>query len=129
MVSFFKINVTELIIIKIKESDTMDRDRVIIKITKRYSRYVKNYFDKEIFDLNYEDLINNSENVIKKIINFCGLEWQDKCLEYYNNKRSIKTVSFSQARKPIYKNSLKGTEKFKSYIAELENALSSSKVR
>ena len=99
------------------------------KIYQDLMIFWKNYFDKEIFDLNYEDLINNSENVIKKIINFCGLEWQDKCLEYYNNKRSIKTVSFSQARKPIYKNSLKGTEKFKSYIAELENALSSSKVR
>ena len=89
----------------------------------------KSYFNKEIYDLNYEDLINDSEKKIREIITFCGLDWQDACLEYYNNKRSIRTVSFSQARKPIYKNSLKGTEKFKNYIQDLENALSSSKVR
>ncbi len=89
----------------------------------------KGYFYKEIYDLNYEDLINNSENKIKEIIKFCGLDWQDACLEFYNNKRSIKTVSFSQARKPIYKNSLKGSAKFKNYIQDLESALSSSKVR
>ena len=89
----------------------------------------KSNFKKEIYDLNYEDLINNSENKIKEIITFCGLDWQDACLEYYNNKRSIKTVSFNQARKPIYKDSLKGATKYKDYIQNLENALSSSKVR
>ena len=89
----------------------------------------KSNFQKEIYDLNYEDLINNSESKIKEIITFCGLDWQDVCLEYYNNKRSIKTVSFNQARKPIYKDSLKGATKYKDYIQNLENALSSSKVR
>ena len=86
-------------------------------------------FNKDIYDLNYEDLINNPESKIREIITFCGLDWQDACLEYYKNKKSIKTVSFSQARKPIYKDSLKGTAKFKNYIQDLENALSSSKVR
>ena len=89
----------------------------------------KSNFKKEIYDLNYEDLINNSESKIREIITFCGLDWQDACLEYYNNKRSIKTVSFNQARKPIYKDSLKGATKYKDYIQNLENALSSSKVR
>ncbi len=89
----------------------------------------KSSFNKEIYDLSYEDLINDPENKIKEIIKFCGLKWQNECLEYYNNKRSIKTVSFNQARKPIYKNSLKGTAKFKNYIKDLENALTSSKVR
>ena len=89
----------------------------------------KSNFKKEIYDLNYEDLINNSESKIREIITFCGLDWQDACLEYYNNKRSIKTVSFNQARKPIYKDSLNGASKYKDYIQNLKNALSSSKVR
>ena len=91
--------------------------------------YWKSSFNKDIYDLNYEDLINNPESKIREIITFCGLDWQDACLEYYKNKKSIKTVSFSQARKPIYKDSLEGTAKFKNYIQDLENALSSSKVR
>ena len=91
--------------------------------------YWKSSFNKDIYDLNYEALINNPESKIREIITFCGLDWQDACLEYYKNKKSIKTVSFSQARKPIYKDSLKGAAKFKNYIQDLENALSSSKVR
>ena len=91
--------------------------------------YWKSTFNKDIYDLNYEDLINNPENKIREIITFCGLDWQDACLEYYKNKKSIKTVSFNQARKPIYRDSLKGAVKYKNYIQDLENALSSSKVR
>ncbi len=99
------------------------------KIYQDLMIFWKSYFDDKIYDLNYEDLINNPQDKIKEIINFCGLEWQDSCLEYYKNKKSIRTVSFSQARKPIYKDSLKGAAKFKNYIQDLENALSSSKVR
>ncbi len=98
-------------------------------IYQNLMRFWKNAFKKGIYDISYEDLINNSESKIREIINFCRLDWQDACLEYYNNKRSIKTVSFNQARKPIYKDSLKGAAKYKNYIQDLENALSSSKVR
>ena len=98
-------------------------------IYQNLMNFWKNTFKKEIYDINYEDLINNSESKIREIINFSGLDWQDACLEYYNNKRSIKTVSFNQARRPIYKDSLKGAARYKNYIQDLKNALSSSKVR
>ena len=42
----------------------------------------------------------------KKIIKFCNLEWDEKCLSFHENKSPIKTMSTSQARKPIYKSSL-----------------------
>ena len=104
-----------------------------MKLQKIVNRLQKLH-PKEI-DLSLDRILNlckkldNPQDKIKEIINFCGLEWQDSCLEYYKNKKSIRTVSFSQARKPIYKDSLKGTAKFKNYIQDLENALSSSKVR
>ena len=75
------------------------------------------------FNLNYEDLVNNPENKIREIISYCDLEWQQNCFEFYKNKKSIKTVSFMQARKPIYKDSLKGSIKFKKYLAKLESSL------
>jgi len=64
-------------------------------------------------------------NKIREIISYCDLEWQQNCLEFYKNKKSIKTVSFMQARKPIYKDSLKGSIKFKKYLKELEGSLKS----
>ena len=88
--------------------------------------YYKNYkiimnfwkktFPEEIYDLNYEKLINNPQSEIKNLIKFCDLEWEDNCLEFYNTKRSIKTLSVSEARKPIYKSSLSSSANFEKYL-------------
>ena len=83
----------------------------------------KENLKNQIFDLKYEDLINDPTKKIKELIKFCELEWQDNCLEFYKNKKSIKTVSFIQARKPIYKDSVKKTLNYKKYLKSLESAL------
>ncbi len=106
-------------------SNSFDDISNYYKLYKNLMSYWKKQSEINIFDLSYEDLVNDSENKIKKLINFCGLDWQDSCLEFYKNKKSIKTVSFLQARKPIYKDSLKGSIKFKKYLVELENLLTS----
>jgi len=95
------------------------------KLHNNIMDFWKANFKNEIFELNYEDLINNSEEKIKKLIQFCELDWEENCLEFYKNKKSINTVSFLQARKPIYKDSLKGSENFKEYLNKLEIALKS----
>ena len=78
------------------------------------------------FGLNY-GISNNYKKIsseqIKKIINFCGLDWQDNCLSFHKNKTPIKTMSTAQARKPIYKSSVKSFEKFKEYFSILNNSL------
>jgi hypothetical protein len=50
------------------------------------------------------------------MIKFCDLEWQDKCLDFHKTKRSIKTLSVAEARKPIYKSSLSGSSNFEGYL-------------
>ena len=95
--------------------------------------YYKNYqelmnfwklnFPNKIYDISYEDLIENYEKKIRDIIEFCNLEWDDKCLFFHKNKSPIKTMSTSQARKPIYKSSLKAFDKFKKHLTILEKKL------
>ena len=65
-----------------------------------------NKFPNRIFNINYEDLINNSEVKTKEIIDYCELEWEDQCLKHQNNKNPIKTLSVNQANKPIYNTSI-----------------------
>ena len=93
------------------------------KLHNNIMSFWKEEFKDDIFELNYEDLINDSNKKIRDLIKFCGLKWEDQCLQYHKNKRSIKTVSFLQARKPIYKDSLKGSKKFLEYLSELNFAL------
>ena len=95
--------------------------------------YYQNYEDlmnfwtqndsKNILNVKYENLIEKNEHEIRNIINFCSLEWDEKCLEFHKNKSPIKTMSTSQARKPIYKSSINPFEKFKKYLNILETRL------
>ena len=88
--------------------------------------YYKNYkimmnfwnklFPEKIYHLEYEKVINNPKDEIKNLVKFCDLEWEDNCLNFYNTKRSIKTLSVSEARKPIYKSSLSGSSNFSPYL-------------
>lgn len=90
--------------------------------------YYKNYkflmeewekrYSESIFKLSYEDMITNPEQNIKKMLNFCNLNFEDNCLNFYKNSRPIKTMSISQARKPIYKSSVGSSEKFNIYLKD-----------
>ena len=73
-----------------------------------------------IYDARYEDVVQNQEIESKKILKFCNLDWDPNCLNFYKNKKTpIKTASIVQARKPIYKTSLKLNEKYSNYFQEL----------
>ena len=96
-----------------------------IKKTDNLIQFWKSLNKKLFYELSYENLIQDSENEIKSLLNYCELDWEENCLEFYKNKKSINTVSFLQARKPIYKDSLKGSENFKEYLNKLEMALKS----
>jgi len=74
----------------------------------------------EIFHCEYEKLVNDSENEIKKLVNFCNLNWEEDCLNHAENKTPIKTVSIVQARKPIYKSSVNLSEEYLKYLDFLE---------
>jgi len=82
-------------------------------------KFWKKHFSDNIYDLNYENLVNSSEKEIKNLIKFCELSWDPNCLKHYKNKRMIKTVSFNQARKPIYKSAIKSSNVYEKYLDKL----------
>ncbi|MDC1162908.1 sulfotransferase [Candidatus Pelagibacter sp.] len=80
-------------------------------------------FPNTIYDAKYEKIIEDPENEIKKMIKFCDLDWEENCLQFYNNKTPIKTLSTAQARKPIYKSSKNSFEKFAPYLTDLNKLI------
>ena len=83
---------------------------------------------KTFFEMIYATVVRIEEEKpkteeIKKLIDICDLNWDIKCLEFYKNKKSIKTVSFAQARKPIYNSSIKSWENYSSYLDVLKENL------
>ena len=99
-------------------------------IAKYYKLYLKlmnfwnSKFSDSIFEINYEKLVSDPENQIKKIIEFCDLEWEQNCLSFHKNtKTPIQTVSVNQARKPIYKSSVNSNQKFSEHLSEMFSIL------
>ena len=76
-------------------------------------------FPNYIYDLKYDELVNNPKKEILKLLQYLELNWDEKCLSHDKNKRSIKTASSTQARKPIYKSAIKSSENFKEFLKDL----------
>ena len=79
----------------------------------------RNIFDKDIYNLRYNSLIENPINEIQNMIKFCQLDWDESCLKHELNSKLIKTASFAQARKPIYKSAINSSKNYKKYLTEL----------
>ena len=72
-----------------------------------------------VFDVSYEKLVENQEHESRKLLDFCNLDWDKNCLSFYKNNRGIITASFAQARKPIYKSSIKSWKKYENELLPL----------
>ncbi len=57
-------------------------------------------------EVEYEYLVTHTEDAVRQLLGFCGVEWEAKCIEFYNTVRGVRTPSRWQVRQPIYRNSL-----------------------
>ena len=59
-----------------------------------------------ILDVRYEELVSGLESQARRIIGYCGLEWDDACLDFHEAQRPVKTASAVQVRQPVYQSSV-----------------------
>ena len=86
------------------------------KLYQNLMEFWKQLLPDFIYNISYEKLVENQEFESKKLLDFCNLDWDKNCLTFYRNKRGIVTASFAQARKPIYKNSVKSWQNYKNEL-------------
>ena len=83
--------------------------QIIGKFKKTYPNF--------IYDLEFEKFTDEPEIESKKLMKFCDLPWDKKCLEYYKRKDIIsKTTSYKQIRKAVYKHHQKKYLPYKIYL-------------
>jgi len=92
----------------------------IFKYFDNYLQIIKNYNETDpnfLYELQFEKLVNNPEEESKKLMKFCGLPWNKKCLEFYKRKDLIsKTASNIQIRSAIYKHSAERYLPYKKFL-------------
>ena len=73
-----------------------------------------------IHTVEYEKIVSDKKNEIKKLLKFCDLEWDDNCLSHHKNtKTPIRTVSIAQARQPVYSSSVNSGDNYKDHLKEM----------
>tara|TARA_A100000164_G_scaffold43178_1_gene32861 strand:- start:267 stop:965 length:699 start_codon:yes stop_codon:yes gene_type:complete len=100
---------------------------------KNLSSFTKMYLDlmnfwngkyqNKIFNIDYEALVNNPEYEVRKLLEYCELEWDTKCLNFYKQKNIVSTASVAQVRNPIYKSSVKSWENHSENLENLKNLI------
>jgi len=89
---------------------------------------VKHYREKlklNYLEIRYEDLVQDSEPVTRRILEFIGVDWDPACLEFYKSKRIARTASYEQVTNKIYTDSLMRHKNYEKHLSEAETILKS----
>lgn len=81
------------------------------------------------YEVQYENLVTDTENQARALIAYCGLEWDSTCLEPHKTERNIRTASVAQVRQPIYTSSVERWRKYEAHLGPLLEALGSLALR
>ena len=90
----------------------------------RIMQYWREVLPQGVFyDVQYEALVQDNENQARRLIDYCGLEWNDACLQSHKTRRTVKTASITQVRQPIYTTSLERWRHYDKYLGPLRDGL------
>ena len=77
----------------------------------------------KVLRVQHEDVVEHLEDNVRRVLEFCDLEFEPACLEFYKTERSVRTASSEQVRQPIYKEGIDQWRNFEPWLAPLKDAL------
>ena len=98
-------------------------------IGRYYSDYVRlmDHWDAVmpgfVLRVMHEDVVDNLEDQVRRILDFCGLPFEQSCLEFHKTERAVKTPSSEQVRQPIYRSGLDYWRNYEAWLDPLKDAL------
>ena len=76
-----------------------------------------------VLDVQYESVVADLEGQARRLLEFCGLPWEDACLRYYATERAVRTASSEQVRRPIYGDAIGVWRHYEAELAPLLDVL------
>lgn len=98
-------------------------------IGRYYAGYVdlmdhwKRLYPDAILQVDYEDVVEDLEPQVRRMLDFLGLDFEPSCVEFHRTQRSVRTASSEQVRQPIYKAGVEQWRNFEPWLGDLERAL------
>jgi hypothetical protein len=76
-----------------------------------------------VYDQSYEKLVSSQQEQVSKLLQHCGLDWDDACLDFHKTRRKVKTASNAQVRRPIYNDSVQLWKRYETQLEPLRAAI------
>jgi tetratricopeptide (TPR) repeat protein len=80
-------------------------------------------FPGRIYELSYQKLVTEPEATIRDLLAFCGLEWDERVMRFYETQRPVRTASIRQVREGIYQTSSQKWRRYEAFLGPLEEVL------
>jgi tetratricopeptide (TPR) repeat protein len=90
---------------------------------ERMMEHWKRVLPVPVFELKYEELTEDPEGLSRRLVAFCDLEWDDRCLRFHETERVVRTASALQVRKGIYRSSVGKWKRYEKHLKPLLEAL------
>jgi len=71
----------------------------------------------------YEDMVEDTEGEVRRLLDYCGLPFEEACLRFYENDRAVRTASSEQVRRPIFREGLDQWRRYEPWLEPLKEAL------
>jgi predicted Zn-dependent protease len=76
-----------------------------------------------ILRVNHEDVVDDVEGAVRRLLDHCDLDFEPACVEFHRTRRSVRTPSSEQVRRPIFRDGLEQWKKYEPWLGPLETAL------
>jgi hypothetical protein len=71
----------------------------------------------------YEHMVDDTDVEVRRLLDYCGLPFEDACLRFFENERPVRTASSEQVRRPIYRDGVDHWRHFEQWLGPLKDAL------
>jgi tetratricopeptide (TPR) repeat protein len=76
-----------------------------------------------MLEIQYEEVVGDLESQARRLLDYCGLAWDPRCLAFHETQRSVRTASVNQVRQPLYRSSLERWRRYERHLGPLIEAL------
>jgi tetratricopeptide (TPR) repeat protein len=95
---------------------------------RRLMRHWKSLHGEDILDFHYDDLVRDPVPALQRLFAWLGLDWDDACLDFHQRESTVKTASYWQVRRPLYREASGRWRHYDSHLGALRDALLSGGV-
>jgi tetratricopeptide (TPR) repeat protein len=103
--------------------DLTEMGRFYVDYARLMEHWRKVLPEDSFYEVQYEELVADPENQSRRLVEFCGLSWDDACLTPHKTERTVKTASVTQVREPVYTSSVERWRRYEKHLQPLFDAL------